>query len=129
MIQLHMLLVTQVKSMRTQQGILNQALISKKAMLEFERRLEKQNEDFSHKYFESTSKRMITYGSSAMSMKKEVLPINTVSKVKIDSVVSKGSATKTEQHNILSESITYQETSLATEKHEKRKNIARLDFS
>jgi hypothetical protein len=44
MIQLHILLVTQVKSMRTQQGILNQTLISKKVMLEFERKLEKQNE-------------------------------------------------------------------------------------
>ena len=51
-----------------------------------------------------------------------------MSKVKIDSAVSKGSAIKAEQHNILSESITYQETSLATEKHEKRTKIARLDF-
>ena len=51
-----------------------------------------------------------------------------MSKVKIDSAVSKGSATKAEQHNILYESITYQETSLATEKHEKHKKIARVDF-
>ena len=48
---------------------------------------------------------------------------------RIDSDVSKGSATKAEQHNILSKSITSQKTSLATEKHEKRKKIARHDFS
>jgi hypothetical protein len=47
---------------------------------------------------------------------------------RIDSDVSKGLATKAKQHNILSESITYQETSLAIEKHEKHKKIARLDF-
>ena len=51
-----------------------------------------------------------------------------MSKVRIDSDVSKGSATKAEQHNILSESITSQKTSLATEKHGKRQKIARLDF-
>jgi hypothetical protein len=37
-------------------------------------------------------------------------------KERIDLDVSKGSTTKAEQHNILFESITYQETSLATEK-------------
>ena len=47
----------------------------------------------------------------------------------IDSDVSKGSATKAEQYNILSESITSQKTSLATEKHGKRQKPARLDFS
>jgi hypothetical protein len=50
-------------------------------------------------------------------------------KERINSDVSKGSATKAKQHNILSESITSQKTSLATENHEKRKKIARLDFS
>jgi hypothetical protein len=50
-------------------------------------------------------------------------------KERIDSDVRKGSATKAEQHNILSESITYQKTSLATEKHEKRQKSDRLDFS
>jgi hypothetical protein len=38
----------------------------------------------------------------------------------IYSDVSKGSATKAKQHNILSELITSQKTSLATEKREKR---------
>ena len=47
----------------------------------------------------------------------------------IDSDVSKGSATKAEQYNILSESIISQKTSLATEKHGKRQKPARLDFS
>ena len=50
-------------------------------------------------------------------------------KERIDLDVTKGLATKAKQHNILFESITYQETSLATKKHEKRKKIARLDFS
>ena len=50
-------------------------------------------------------------------------------KERIDSDRTKGLATKAEQHNILSESTTYQQTSLATEKHEKRKKIARLHFS
>ena len=49
-------------------------------------------------------------------------------KERIDLDVSKGSTTKTEQHNILSESITSQKTSLATEKHGKRQKPARLDF-
>ena len=50
-------------------------------------------------------------------------------KVRIDSVVSKGSATKAEQYNILSESITSQKTSLAIEKHGKHKKPAKIDFS
>ena len=50
-------------------------------------------------------------------------------KERIDSDVSKGSATKAEQHNILSESITSQKTSLATQKNGKRQKITRLDFS
>jgi len=49
-------------------------------------------------------------------------------KERIDSDVSKGSATKAKQYNILSESITSQKTSLATEKHGKRQKLARLDF-
>jgi hypothetical protein len=39
-------------------------------------------------------------------MKKEALPIGAVSKVRIDSDVSKCLATKAEQHNTLSVSIT-----------------------
>jgi hypothetical protein len=50
-------------------------------------------------------------------------------KEKIDSNVSKGSATRAELNNILSESITSQKTSPATEKHGKRQKSARLDFS
>ena len=46
----------------------------------------------------------------------------------IDLDVSKGSATKAEQYNILSESITSQKISLTTEKHGKRQKPARLDF-
>ena len=46
----------------------------------------------------------------------------------IDSDVSKGSTTKAEQYNILSESITSQKTSLAIEKHGKHKKPAKLDF-
>jgi hypothetical protein len=80
----------------------------KKTMLEFERKLEKQNKDLFHKYFVSTSKRPITSKSSAMSIKKEALPIGTMSKVRSYLDVSKGSATKAGQHNILSESITSQ---------------------
>jgi hypothetical protein len=71
----------------------------KKAMLEFERMLEKQNEDFINKYFGSTSKRPIISKSLAMSMKKEAIP---------------------------SESIISQ-TSLATKKHGKQqKELKRL---
>jgi hypothetical protein len=40
-------------------------------------------------------------------------------KERFDLDVSKGSATKVEQHNILSESITSPKTSLVTEKHGK----------
>jgi hypothetical protein len=47
---------------------------------------------------------------------------------RFDSDVSKGSATKVEQHNILSESITSHKTSLVTEKHGKRQKSTRLDF-
>jgi hypothetical protein len=50
-------------------------------------------------------------------------------KERIDLDVSKGSATKAEQYNILSELITSRVTSPATEKYEKRKKPARLDFS
>jgi hypothetical protein len=57
------------------------------------------------------------------------LPIDAVSKVRIDSVVTKYSATKAKQHNILSESITSQKTSLAIEKHGKHKKPTKLDFS
>jgi hypothetical protein len=49
-------------------------------------------------------------------------------KERIDSDVSEGSATKAEQHNILSKSITPQRISLSIEKHKKRKKIARLNF-
>ena len=82
-----------------------------------------QLEEQFYEYFGKTNKkRPITVESSA---KRELL---VGMKEGIDSDVSKGSAIKAEQHNILSESITYQETSLATEKHEKRTKIARLDF-
>jgi hypothetical protein len=50
-------------------------------------------------------------------------------KERIDSDISKGSATKAKQHNMLTESITSQKTSLATEKYKKRKKPTRLDFS
>jgi hypothetical protein len=50
-------------------------------------------------------------------------------KERFDSDVSKGSATKAEQHNILSESITSPKTSLVTKKHGRRHKSARLDFS
>jgi hypothetical protein len=49
-------------------------------------------------------------------------------KERFDSDVSKGLATKAEQHNILSESITSSKTSLVTEKQGKRHKSARLDF-
>ena len=52
-----------------------------------------------------------------------------MSKVRINSIATKCSATKARQHNILSESITSQKTSLAIEKHGKRQKPARLDFS
>jgi hypothetical protein len=47
-------------------------------MLEFERKLQKKNEDLFHKYFGSTSKRPITSKSSAMSMKKEAIPSESI---------------------------------------------------
>jgi hypothetical protein len=50
-------------------------------------------------------------------------------KERIDSDVGKCLATKAEQHNILSKSITSQKTSLAIEKFGKRQKSARLDFS
>jgi hypothetical protein len=50
-------------------------------------------------------------------------------KEKIDSDISKGLATKAKQHNILSESITSQKISLATEKCGKCQKSTRLDFS
>jgi hypothetical protein len=50
-------------------------------------------------------------------------------KERFDLDVSKGSATKVEQQNILSESITSHKTSLVTEKHGKRQKSTRLDFS
>jgi hypothetical protein len=49
-------------------------------------------------------------------------------KERFDSDVSKGLATKAEQHNILSESITSQKIILVIEKHEKRQKSTRLDF-
>ena len=57
------------------------------------------------------------------------MPIGAVSKVRIDLVLTKCLATKDEQHNILSESITSQKTSLAIEKHGKCQKLAGLDFS
>jgi hypothetical protein len=50
-------------------------------------------------------------------------------KERFDSDVSKGSATKAEQHNILSKSIISQKTSLVTEKYRKRQKSTRPDFS
>jgi hypothetical protein len=64
------------------------------------------NERWIHTYAETISKRPIMYESLAMSMKNEVLPIGTASKGRVDSDVSECSATKAEQYNILSESIT-----------------------
>jgi hypothetical protein len=50
-------------------------------------------------------------------------------KERFDSNISKGLATKAEQHNILSESIISHKTSLVTKKHGKRQKSTRLDFS
>jgi hypothetical protein len=47
---------------------------------------------------------------------------------RFDSDVSKGLATKAEQHNILSESITSQKISLVTEKHGNDRNQLDLIF-
>jgi hypothetical protein len=83
-----------------------------------------QLEERFYEYFGKTNeKRPITIESSA----KRGLLVGM--KERIDSNISKGSATKVEQHNILSESIISQKTSLATEKHEKYRKSARLDFS
>jgi hypothetical protein len=49
-------------------------------------------------------------------------------KERFDSDVSKGSATKAEQHNILSESITSSKTSLVTEKQGNDRNQLDLIF-
>ena len=82
-----------------------------------------QLEEQFYEYFGKTNeKKLITVESSA----KRGLLMGIKERINLDR--SKGSATKAEQRNILSESTTYQETSLATEKHEKRKKIARLHF-
>jgi hypothetical protein len=82
-----------------------------------------QLEEQFYEYFRKTNeKRPITIESSA---KRELL---VGIKERIDSNISKGSATKAEQHNICSESITSQKTSLAIEKHEKHQKLARLNF-
>jgi len=74
-----------------------------------------QLEEQFYEYFGKTKeKRPITVESSA----KTGLLVGM--KEIIDSDVSKGSATKAEQYNILSESITSQKISLAIEKHGKR---------
>ena len=80
-------------------------------------------EQFFEFFGKTNEKRLITIESSA---ERELL---VGMNERIDSDRSKGSAIKAEQRNILSKSTTYQETSLATEKHEKRKKIAGLDFS
>jgi hypothetical protein len=82
-----------------------------------------QLEEQFYEYFGKTNeKRPITIESSA----KRGLLVDM--KERIDSNVSKGSATKAKQHNTLSESTISQKTTLATEKHEKRQKSARLDF-
>jgi hypothetical protein len=103
----------------------------REAISEFQRTLVKGVEESHAKlciHFGIISKRLITCESSALSKKKEASPISMLSKVKIDSDVSKYLATKAEQHNIPFESITSQETSVATEKHGKGKKPCRLDF-
>jgi hypothetical protein len=76
-----------------------------------------------YEYFRKTNEKMpITVESSA----KRGLLVGV--KERNDSDVRKGSAIKAEQHNILSESITYQKTSLAIEKQGKRQKSARLNF-
>ena len=83
-----------------------------------------QLEEQFYEYFKKTNeKRPIT----VVSLAKRGLLVGMKERIDLD--VTKGLATKAKQHNILFESITYQETSLATKKHEKRKKIARLDFS
>jgi hypothetical protein len=83
-----------------------------------------QLEEKFYEYFEKTNeKRSIIIESSA----KRGLLVGM--KERIDLAICKGSATKAKQHNILSEAITYQEISPATEKYGKRQKPARLDFS
>jgi hypothetical protein len=83
-----------------------------------------QLEEQFYEYFGKTNeKRLITIESSAK------IGLLVGMKERFDSDISKGSATKAEQHNILSESITSQKTSLVTEKHGKRQKSARLGFS
>jgi hypothetical protein len=83
-----------------------------------------QLEEQFYEYFRKTNeKRPIIIESSA----KRGLLVRM--KERIDSNISKGSATKAKQHNILSKSITYQKISLATEKYGKCQKPARLDFS
>jgi hypothetical protein len=83
-----------------------------------------QLEEQFYEYFGKTNeKRLITIESSTK------IGLLVAMKERFDSDVSKGSATKTEQHNILSESITSLKTSLVTEKHGKRQKSAILDFS
>jgi hypothetical protein len=73
-----------------------------------------QLEEQFYEYFGKTiEKRPITVKSSA----KRGLLVGMKERIDLD--ISKGSATKAEQHNILSKSITSQKTSLTTEKHEK----------
>jgi hypothetical protein len=76
-----------------------------------------QLEEQFYEYFgKINEKRPITMESSA----KRGLLVGM--KERIDSNVSKGSATKAEQHNILSESIISQKISLATENMENARN-------
>jgi hypothetical protein len=83
-----------------------------------------QLEEQFYEYFEKTNeKRPITIDSSAK------IGLLVGIKERFDSDVSKGSATKAEQHNILSESITSPKTSLVTKKHGKQQKSVRLDFS
>jgi hypothetical protein len=82
-----------------------------------------QLEEQFYEYFGKTNEeRPITIESSA----KRGLLVGM--KERFDSDVSKGSATKAEQHNIFSESITSQKTSLVIEKHKKQQKSARLTF-
>jgi hypothetical protein len=78
-----------------------------------------QLEEQFYEYFRKTNeKRPITIESLAK------IGLLVGMKERFDSDISKGSATKGEQHNILSESITSQKTSLVTEKHGKRQKIS-----
>ena len=66
--------------------------------------------------------------SFARDIRKKDLLVDIVGKERIGSDISEFSADKAEQHNIDSEPIPSQETSLAVGKHGKRKKLARLDF-